>query len=533
MILIISGDPLLSFPGPHPPEKPSALHRNRLIMPVTHSASMPPDAPTPVAALSPDLIHESLTQASLQEDKRTRSAHPRRVWLAAVGLLALALLPFASLTIQAFAMIITFMALIMTRRMSVLTALIVVPIGFALLGGFGGEIGPMMLNGVKMIAPTAAMLMFAILYFGIMIDAGLFDPVVRLVVRTVGGDPARIVVGTAMLALVVSLDGDGSTTYLITTAALLPLYTRLGMSRLTLACVIMMAGGVMNILPWGGPTARAAAALHLDVAELFVPLIPSIVFGALWVVFIAWMFGRRERKRLGVLDPQALHSLRASDANDAESAQPQRRPTRLWINALLTVGLMAALVAGVLPLAVLFMIACALALIINYPSLKEQKERIETHAGNVLSVVAVILAAGVLTGILSGTKMVDAMAQSVVALVPESLGPYLAVITGVLSLPFTFFISNDAFYYGVLPILNQAAAAYGITAAEIGRASLVGQPVHLLSPLVPSTYLLVSLAGVELGDHQRFTLKWTIVTSFILLAAGLATAVIPLTGTAP
>jgi citrate-Mg2+:H+ or citrate-Ca2+:H+ symporter, CitMHS family len=145
----------------------------------------------------------------------------------------------------------------------------------------------------------------------------------------------------------------------------------------------------------------------------------------------------------------------------------------------------------------------------------------------------VIFAAGILTGILSGTKMVDAMANAVIALVPEAMGPYLAVITGILSLPFTFFISNDAFYYGVVPILSQAAAQYGIGAAEIGRASLVGQPVHLLSPLVPSTYLLVGLAGVELGDHQRFTLKWTIATSFILLAAGLITAVIPLTGHAP
>jgi citrate-Mg2+:H+ or citrate-Ca2+:H+ symporter, CitMHS family len=182
---------------------------------------------------------------------------------------------------------------------------------------------------------------------------------------------------------------------------------------------------------------------------------------------------------------------------------------------------------------VLFMIAAALALIINYPSLKEQSERIHVHAGNILSVVSVIFAAGILTGILSGTKMVDAMANAVIALVPEAMGPYLAVITGVLSLPFTFFISNDAFYYGVVPILSQAASQYGISAAEIGRASLVGQPVHLLSPLVPSTYLLVGLCGVELGDHQRFTLKWTIATSFILLAAGLLIAVIPLAGHAP
>jgi CitMHS family citrate-Mg2+:H+ or citrate-Ca2+:H+ symporter len=439
------------------------------------------------------------------------------------------------ITILAFSMIMVFMALIMTKRMSVLTALIIVPIIFALLGGFGSEIGPMMLNGVKAIAPTAAMLMFAILYFGIMIDVGLFDPVVKLVVRIVHGDPVRIVMGTAILALVVSLDGDGSTTYLITTAAMLPLYTRLGMSRLVLASVIMQAGGVMNILPWGGPTARAAAALHVDPSELFVPMIPAMIVGSAWVIFVAWLLGRSERRRLGVLDPQAVGELHAVTVDETESdtASGIRRPGLLWINLLLTVALMVALVMGVLPLAVLFMIASSLALIINYPSLKVQNERIHVHAGNILAVVSVILAAGILTGILSGTKMVDAMANAVIALVPEAMGPYLAIITGVLSLPFTFFISNDAFYYGVVPILNQAASAYGIGAAEIGRASLIGQPVHLLSPLVPSTYLLVGLAGVELGDHQRFTLKWTIVTSFILLAVGLATSVIPLTGHAP
>jgi CitMHS family citrate-Mg2+:H+ or citrate-Ca2+:H+ symporter len=191
---------------------------------------------------------------------------------------------------------------------------------------------------------------------------------------------------------------------------------------------------------------------------------------------------------------------------------------------------MTALVMGVLPLSILFMIAASLALIVNYPKLEDQRERIAANAGNILAVVAVIFAAGVFTGILDGTGMVKAMAESVVRLVPPSLGPYLAVITGVLSLPFTFFISNDAFYYGVVPVLSEAASHYGISAVEIGRASLVGQPVHLLSPLVPSTYLLVGLCGVEMGDHQKFTLKWASVTCLVLLLVSLLTAVIPLAG---
>jgi CitMHS family citrate-Mg2+:H+ or citrate-Ca2+:H+ symporter len=431
-------------------------------------------------------------------------------------------------------MIIVFMALIMTKRMSVLTALALVPIAFGIIAGFGSTLGPMMLDGIKALAPTGVMLTFAILYFGIMIDAGLFDPVVRLVVRLVHGDPVKIVVGTAALALFVSLDGDGSTTYLITTTAMLPLYMRLKMDRLVLASVIMQAGGVMNILPWGGPTARAAAALKLDMGQVFPPLVPGMIAGVAWVLFVAWLLGRRERKRLGILSESKLGDIHASMAENGNGEDASiRRPKLVWVNMLLTVALMIALIAGLLPLPVLFLVAFALALVINYPTLEEQKARIAANAGNALAVVSVIFAAGIFTGILSGTKMVDAIAGSVVAMVPPEFGPYLAVITGILSMPFTFFLSNDAFYFGILPILTEAASHYGITAAEMARASLAGQPVHLLSPLVPSTYLLVGLAKVEFGDHQKFTLKWTVATSLILLLVNLLTGVIPLAGKLP
>ena len=438
------------------------------------------------------------------------------------------------LTLLAYGMIVAFMALIMTKRMSVLTALALVPIVFGVAAGFGPKLGPMMLDGIKALAPTGVMLTFAILYFGIMIDAGLFDPVVRLVVRLVHGDPVKIVVGTAALALFVSLDGDGSTTYLITTTAMLPLFTRLKMDRLVLASVIMQAGGVMNILPWGGPTARAAAALKLDMGQVFPPLVPGMIVGVAWVLFVAWLLGRRERKRLGILSESKLGDIHASmdESGNGDDASI-RRPKLVWVNMALTVSLLAALIAGLLPLPVLFLVAFALALVINYPSLEQQKARIAANAGNALAVVAVIFAAGIFTGILSGTKMVDAIAGSVVAMVPPSLGPYLAVITGILSMPFTFFLSNDAFYFGVLPILTEAASHYGISAAEMARASLAGQPVHLLSPLVPSTYLLVGLAKVEFGDHQKFTIKWTIATSLILLLVNVLTGVVPLVSHAP
>ncbi len=432
------------------------------------------------------------------------------------------------LTLLAFSMVIAFMALIMTKRMAPLTALILVPIAFGVLGGFSAQLGTMMLAGVTKIAPTGIMLAFAILYFAIMIDAGLFEPIVTALVRVVDGDPVRVVVGTAALALIVSLDGDGSTTYMITAAAMLPLYRRLGIRPLVLACVTMMAGGVMNILPWGGPTARAASALAVDASDLFVPMIPAMLVAATWVLYAAYRLGLHERARIASAGVVTFADETALDDN--VSTTDTRRPKLLPVNAALTLGLMVALVMGVLPLPILFMIAFAIAIMINYPSVAEQKHLLATHAGNVMAVASLIFAAGIFTGILSGTKMVDAMAESVVGVIPAALGPYLSIVTGVLSIPFTFFISNDAFYFGILPILAKAGQAYGITAAEMGRASLIGQPVHLLSPLVPSTYLLVGLAGVDFDEHQRFTIKWAILTALVLLVTGLLTTVIPFMG---
>ncbi|AZG40800.1 citrate transporter CitH [Bacillus velezensis] len=423
------------------------------------------------------------------------------------------------LAILGFVMMIVFMYLIMSNRLSALIALIVVPVVFALISGFGKDLGEMMIQGVTDLAPTGIMLLFAILYFGIMIDSGLFDPLIAKILSLVKGDPLKIAIGTAVLTMTISLDGDGTTTYMITIAAMLPLYKRLGMNRLVLAGIAMLGSGVMNIIPWGGPTARVLASLKLDTSEVFTPLIPAMIAGVLWVIAVAYLLEKKERKRLGVI------SIEHAPSSDPEAA-PLKRPALQWFNLMLTVALMAALITSLLPIPVLFMIAFAIALMINYPNVKEQQKRISAHAGNALNVVSMVFAAGIFTGILSGTKMVDAMAHSLVSLIPDAMGPHLPLITAIASMPFTFFMSNDAFYFGVLPIIAEAASAYGIDAAEIGRASLLGQPVHLLSPLVPSTYLLVGMAGVSFGDHQKFTIKWAVGTTIVMTIAALLIGII-------
>ncbi|TXI86372.1 MAG: TRAP transporter large permease subunit [Chryseobacterium sp.] len=427
------------------------------------------------------------------------------------------------LTFLGFLMIFIFMILIMNKKMTPLTALVIVPVTIALFAGFGPQLGDMMKNGVKEIALTGVMLIFAILYFSLMIDTGLFEPLVNIILKAVGDNPIKTTIGTAVLTALVSLDGDGSSTYLIVVAAMLPLYKKQGMNPLILTCIIMLAGQIMNILPWGGPTARVMSSLKLGHTEIFVPMIPIMAIGILWVIFVAYILGRREKIRI------AKHGkFTRYNSNDiiGEADPSLRRPKLILINLALTITLLVVMILDIVPLGIAFMIAFCIASIINYPKLKDQQKIISKHAGNALSVAGMIFGAGIFTGILNGSGIMQAMGNSMIEIVPKSWGGYMNIVTALFSIPFTFFLSNDAYYFGILPIIIATGHQLGISPEILGRASLIGQGSHLLSPLVPSTYLLVSLAGVEFSDHLKYTLKWALGSSVIMLLSALVLGII-------
>jgi CitMHS family citrate-Mg2+:H+ or citrate-Ca2+:H+ symporter len=432
------------------------------------------------------------------------------------------------------AMVIVFMTLIMTKRMSAIAALLVVPIVFGLLAGAGPDLGEMILKGVGQIAPTALMLSFAVLYFAVMMDAGLFDPLVDKVLSIVGEDPMRISLGTAVLAMLVSVDGDGTTTALIVITAFLPVYRRVGMNPLILATLLGLSNSLMNYVPWGGPSARAAAAVHVDLAQVVGPLLPAMAVGLLGILGLAWLFGRSERRRLAAFRPERSDDIGAavlvSPIEDGVERALIRRPKLFWFNLALTIGLLLGMILGLAPLPVLMMGAFAVAVTVNYPKVADQKARIAAHADNVVNVVVLLFAAGAFTGILNGTGMASAMANAALAIIPPQIGSYLAPITALASMPLTFVMSNDAYYFGVVPVIANAAANFGIEPAAIARASLIGQPVHSMSPLLAPIYLACGLLGVDVADAQRFALKWAVLICLLVLGTAMLTGAIPVTG---
>ncbi len=402
-----------------------------------------------------------------------------------------------------------------------ITALVLVPVVFGLIAGVNPkELGEMMLGGIKQVAPTGIMLVFAVLYFAVMLDAGLFDPVVEFIIKTVKGDPLKVVIGTALLTMIVHLDGDGTATFMIVVSAFLPIYKELKMSRLVLAGIVALSVGPLHLVPWSGTSARAISTLNTTASQLFNPNVPAISGGIAWVFLVAYILGRKERQRLGVVDFDYQHH-----SSLTEEQKSFRRPKLIWLNAIMTVLLIVILMKGWMPAAVLFVMASVIVLLINYPVLTDQQKILKSHGSNIFLVSSMIFAAGIFSGILTGSKMIEAMASSLVSFIPEHHANLLPLLTALTSMPASMLFTPDAYYFGVVPVLSQTAQHYNIDALEIGRAALLGQMTvgFPLSPLTASTFLLIGLCEVDLGDHQKFIFKWAFGTTIVMTIIAIIT----------
>ena len=432
------------------------------------------------------------------------------------------------LALLGFLTIIILLGAILSRRVSPLTALVVVPVVASVAGKFGVRTAVFMVHGVQSVANVAGMFVFAILFFGVMTDAGLLDPIIEWILRHVGSHPPRIVVGTALLALLVHLDGSGAVTFLVTIPAMLPLYERLGMDKRILACAASMAAGV-NFLPWTGPMIRASAALHIPAVTIFRPLLPVQIAGLAFVFGSSWWLGRREALRLGLSTGSSAASADFVSRQLSPEELALRRPRLFWFNLVLTLALVAGMVALRLDPFVVFMVGFVIAIAVNYPNLNMQRARIDAHARAALTMAAILFAAGAFTGIMKESGMLSAMAAAAIHAVPTQFAHHLPLGLAVISMPLSLLFDPDSFYFGVLPVLSEVAGGFGVPAVQMAQASLLGQMTtgFPISPLTPATFLIVGLAGIELRDHQKFSFPFLFGATIFMTIMALALGVLP------
>lgn len=432
------------------------------------------------------------------------------------------------ITALGFTLMFVIVALILMRRVTPLVAFVTLPVIACLIAGFGlSEIGKFITEGLKAVAPTATLFIFAILYFGVMRERGLFAPLVTFLLKCTKGRPLAVAIVTVAVTAVTHLDGIGAATFLLVIPAMLPLYLRLGMSREMLLCLVVLSAGVMNMVPWGGTTARASAVTGIDASQLWISLIPIQLIGLALVMGLAVFLGLRAQRHLassGVVTGQ--HAPDQTPAADtAHLLSP--RDWRYWANLTLTVIILVCLFTGAFPLFACFMVGLGVALVLNYSSLEQQNKAVLRHASDAMQMALVMLAAGILLGVLAGAGMSEGMAHWMINILPEGSANWLHVIIGAFGVPLGMLFSPDAYYFALLPVIRDVAVAAGVDPAAVANAMLIGENTGFgVSPVVPSVYLAIGLAGVELYKHIRYTVLWAWGISLVMLASAMLLGIV-------
>lgn len=478
------------------------------------------------------------------------------------------------LSIIGLAVIATMTTLLILGRIAPIVGLTVIPVAGALAAGFSfAEIGDFFGEGIASVLDVAVMLIFAILFFGIMNKVGLFDPLVRFTVRITRGNVVAVAVGTVLLATICHLDGAGASTFLITIPALLPLYQALGMSPYLLLLLAATSMGVLNMLPWGGPVGRAAAVIGEDPINLWRGLIPVQILGLVLLVIMAVLLGLREQRRIRILreatgddrelvgagigtDPQrastgfgdapATESLSpsqgsASDGDAPEEGSQHRNQTedsaeeslevprwRYWANVVLVLGMLTLLISDLMPPSLAFMLGLSGALVVNFPRVADQMEQIKQQGGNAVGTGAIVLAAGCFLGILGESGMLESLAEDAVTLLPAALVPYLHLIVGFFGLPLELVLSTDAHYFALLPVVEGISTQVGVDTMAVVYAVLVGNIIGTyISPFAAALWLALGLTGCDIGKHIRYSFFPMWIFSIVILALSLLLGLIP------
>ena len=446
------------------------------------------------------------------------------------------------LTVAGLFIIVTVVALLLSGKCAPVVSLALVPLAGALLAGFSpADIAPFFTKGMIKVAPVATMFIFAIVFFGLMQDVGLFAPLVRGLLSLTRGNVVAVAVCTALLGMAAHLDGAGATTFLLTVPALLPLYQRLRMSPYLMLMLLAIGAGMMNLTPWAGPMGRASAVTGIDVGTLWQPLIPLQAMGAVVLAIFAVVLGLRERNRIAVKmaaggataneeaeAPWVDHAIGDQGVTPA-STMNARGPLSLILNTAIFAAVLAGLLSGVLPAPFVFMIGTALALVVNFRTQQAQIDRIKAHAPNALIMAAIILTAGAFLGIMDGSGMLKSMANDLVQILPAATVPSLHLILGVFGLPLELVLSTDAYYFGLLPIVHEIVSAHGVSPIVTVHAMAIGNSIGtFISPFSPALWLALGLAGLDMGKHIRYSLGWMWAYSLIMLGVGVVIGLIPL-----
>lgn len=420
------------------------------------------------------------------------------------------------LAIIGFILIAALMYVLIAEKMTPPVAFVTLPVIAAVIIGAGiGDISSWVQTGLGGILNTAVMFLFSISYFTLMSEQGLFDPLVDFIIGKVGKKMTAIFIAVILVALVSHLDGSGASTYLITIPAFQPIMKRLGVKPTAFLGTVIAMMATMNILPWGGPTIRAASVAQVEVFDLYQFILPAVAVMFLITIAIAIFHARREQSRgAGIKGDMNVADMAGDVTQELKTSKGL-----FYFNLALTIVMLAVLFADIgFPIHFVFMVAYVIAIFANFRTVKEQGKKIEEYGNNAVVMTITLFAVGVFVGIIQESGMIDALATSIIDVLPEFISPHLHWFLALFSVPLMMVLGTDAFYFALLPIVIGIVEPFGISPEVVAATFLItGTWGTYISPTVAANYVAIGLAETTIGEHIKDNLPIMWVASIVVL----------------
>lgn len=425
-----------------------------------------------------------------------------------------------------FIMLAIIVVLLISNKTSIIPVFGIIPILAALVLGYGlKDIQGFMNEGFQSVLNTIILFSFAVMFFSLLSDVGMFDVIVNRVMKYLGNNVLAVLYIACFVTMISHLDGSGATTALVTIPTMLPIFKKMKMRPVCIVFVMTLMSGAMNITPWCASMLRITSVTGLDAQALWRYLAPVQAFAIVGGLLLMFPIAAIERKNGAGMTDEEFAELKASLTQPAKVTVS--RPVLVFDMAL-TGFMIVGLLLGWFGTAIGFIVAFGLALIINYPNVKEQGAKIKQYGGPAINMVMTIIAIGVLVGVMNGTGMIEGMTGVILGVLPESLGRHLCFLVSLLVVPINTIIGSDNIYFALTPIMQSIVSAYGV--ADLALATSIVVPCALAAGITligPSPYLALGLADCTMGEHLKYSFKW------IWLLAALCTVFAGIIGKIP
>jgi len=379
--------------------------------------------------------------------------------------------------------------------------------------------------GIGKIGGILFLMAFAVLYFGILHDAGVFKLLVRAIVKKLGNNIFSVLLITFILSIGTQLDGSGSTTAICTIPVMKPIYDKMKIRREALMLFFTMGSGTMLILPWAPGINECMGYIGGDVHEAFHYAIPLIVVMAVVSIIMIFIYSALEKKHGAGMTDEEFKAMKA--ALDEDTKIENFNKGLITFDIIFTLVLLVLMLGGWVGSNICFSIGLIVMIVANYKTSKDRADYIARSGRTVANMSITILGLAVFLGVADMTGCFNELIALLLGGLSDSALIHVPLICCIFSTLLQIFVGSPSFAV-LIPAVIALTEPLGVNPVAFMTAFFASQVFSInLCLFTPTPFLALNLADVQVKDQLKYSVIPCCAASVVIAIASAAFGLIP------